>query len=120
VSFRFDQRAGRRLYLKRPVPAVILGGRVGIVDVGVENIGIEHDFPLELGHRTFLEFSWGNRAMRLTCIVARTDRVMASPERYRSGLIVEPNSPDLEEFARRVREGIEQLREAESKVPPVI
>jgi hypothetical protein len=70
VSFKFDKRAGRRLHLKRPAPALIPGGRVGIVDVGVESIGSEHDFPLELGHRTFLEFSWGNR----TTNSAKSDR----------------------------------------------
>ncbi|HSP13372.1 MAG TPA: hypothetical protein VLV78_01320 [Thermoanaerobaculia bacterium] len=121
MSFKFDKRAGRRLHLKRPAPALILGGRVGIVDVGLDSIGVEHDFPLTLGGRTFLEFSWSNRPMRLSCVVARTDPVKGKGDRYRSGLRIDPSkSPDFEEFNRRVREGLEQLKEAEAKMPPSI
>jgi hypothetical protein len=114
---KFDNRSGRRLHLKRPAPGFILGGRVGIVDVAAGSIGIEHDFPLDLGSRTFLEFSWG-KPMRLSCVVARTERVKSG---YRSGLTVDPaKSPDFAEFNRRITEALEKLREAEAKLPPVI
>jgi hypothetical protein len=115
---KFDQRRGRRLHLKRPAPGLVLGGRVGIVDVGIDSVGIEHDFPLDLGSRTFLEFSWGNRPMRLSCIVARTHKVKSS---FSSGLTIDPaKSPDVGEFMKRVREALEKLREAEAKLPPAI
>lgn len=117
---KFDLRASRRLHLKRPAPAMVLGGRVDIRDLGLRSVGVEHELELPEGLRTFLEFVWAGTPMRLNCVVASTRPVKARPGWSRSGLTIERNSESRDEYVRRVSEALEQLRAAEAKLPPVV
>jgi hypothetical protein len=119
VSFRFDLRHNRRLRLKRPAHGMIAGGRVEIIDMSTDSLGVEHDFELRLGVMTFLEFWWGDAQMRLSCEVARTRPVKQQPGRYRSGLTIDvAASETMDEYRKRIEAALEQLRAAEEKMPP--
>lgn len=116
----FESRAGRRLRLTRPAPALADGQQIEIYDLGLRGIGVQHDFPLAIGTRTFIEFNWGNTLIHLACIVSRTREVKGRRDRFRSGLTIERNSLSREEYGRRVEAALESLRAAEAKLPPGI
>ncbi|MEO8034647.1 MAG: hypothetical protein ABI837_09455 [Acidobacteriota bacterium] len=114
----FESRAGRRLRLARPVPALADGKQIEIYDLGLRGIGVEHDFPLTVGSKTFIEFSWGKALIHLACSVSRSREMKGRRERFRSGLTIERNSLSREEYVRRVEAALESLRVAEAKRPP--
>ena len=98
---------------------MVIGGRVDIIDLAIDAVGIEHDFELRLGAMTFLEFWWGDTQIRLSCEVARTRPVKDQAGRYRSGLKIHRSaSESLAEYEKRVEAALAQLREAEGKLPP--
>jgi hypothetical protein len=121
MTLKFDLRGGRRLHLGRPAGGFVLGGRVDILDISARSLGIEHDFPLTLGSSTFLEFSWGDKAIRLSCRVARTRPVKGRQGFYRTGLEIDrDNSAGGAVYAKLVEAALKKLREAEAKLPSVI
>jgi hypothetical protein len=100
---------------------MVLGGRVDIIDLAIDAVGVEHEFELRLGATTFLNFWWGETQIRLSCEVARTRRVKEQPGRYRSGLkIHRSGSESIAEYEKRIEAALEQLREAEGKLPPAM
>jgi hypothetical protein len=118
---KFDLRHGRRrLRLNKPAVGYLSSGRVDIVDVSVDGVGIESEFRLEPGTATFLEFKWGTVPMRLACVVARS-RPSKRPGRFQSGLVIKKSSsPSIAEFTKRVEEALQKVREAEARLPPSI
>ena len=121
MTMKFDLRQGkRRLHLNKAAPGFVTLGRVDIVDVSEDGIGVESEFKLEPGTPTFLEFKWGNFPMRLACTVARC-KPMRTPGRYQSGLTIKrSSSPSFQDYISRVSAALEKMREAEAKLPPVI
>ena len=120
MTFRFDHRSGRRLRLKKPANGMVMGGRVEIHDVGINSVGVEHKMALSPGSRTFLEFTWSGTIFRLSCHVART-RAADRRDWFRSGLTVDADRSEAQmEFVRRVKAGLEAMREAEAKLPPLL
>jgi hypothetical protein len=121
MPLKFDLRHGRRrLRLTRPAPGFVTLGRVDIVDVSVDGLGIESEFKLEPGTPTFLEFKWGNFPMRLSCFVARC-RPSKTPGRWQIGLTIKKSSsPSIQDYTSRVEAALEKMREAEAKLPPLL
>lgn len=100
---------------------MITGGRVDIIDLSIDSVGVEHDFELKPGATTFLDFWWGDANIRLSCEVARTRRVKEQTGRYRSGLKINPGASEtLQEYEKRIGAALEQLRESEEKLPPAM
>ncbi len=116
---KFDHRGDRRLHLKKPAGGMITGGRVDIVNMSLNGIGIAHDFPIKAGTQTFLEFSWAGKVLRLWVTVANCRRDRAGTG-YRSGLVVQNRSESDAEYRQRVKEGLDRLRESESDLPPSV
>jgi len=116
---KFDLRNNRRLRLKKPAAGMVSGGRVEVIDMSLESVGVEHDFPLQADQTTFLEFAWGETLIHLSCTVARTRPVRESPGRYRSGLTIRSGSGDsLDDYRDRIEEALEQLRKVEADRDP--
>lgn len=103
--------------MKKSVSGMTLGGRVDIIDVSVDSLGIEHAFPMQLGTTTFVEFSWGRDLMELPCVVARTSPIPDRPGHYRSGLKILRKGISEPVFRKRVKEAIEKLKEIEANRP---
>ena len=100
---------------------MVIGGRVDIIDLAIDAIGVEHDFALQVGASTFLDFWWGNTHIRLSCEVTRTRPVKEHTGRYRSGLKIHRSaSESIAEYEKRIEAALEQLREAEEKLPPTM
>lgn len=98
---------------------MVIGGRVDIVDMSIDSLGVEHEFELRPGFATFLEFWWGEAQIRLSCEVARTRRVPDQPGRYRSGLTINAAASEtIDEYRTRIEAALEQLRATEDKLPP--
>ena len=98
---------------------MVIGGRVDIVDMSADSLGIEHDFELHPGFSTFLEFWWGEAQIRLSCEVARTRRLRDQPDRYRSGLTINAEASEtIDDYRTRIEAALEQLRATEEKLPP--
>jgi hypothetical protein len=99
---------------------MVMGGRVEIHDVAISSVGVEHEMPLDLGSRTFLEFRWNDVLFRLSCHVART-REASRAGWFRSGLTIDADHSEAQlEFSKRVKAGLTAMREAEEKLPPVV
>lgn len=121
MTLKFDLRHGRRrLRLNKPAPGFVTRGRVEIVDVSLEGIGVEADFKLEPSTPTTLEFKWGNFPMRLSCTVARC-KPAKTPGRWHVGLAINRNtSPSIQDYISRVKAALEKMLKAEAKLPPLI
>jgi hypothetical protein len=118
TSMNFESRDGRRLRLKRAAPALGGGGQLEIHDLGVRSIGVQHDFPLTVGDRIFVEFAWSDAAIHLACRVARSQELKQRPGWFNTGLTIEKNSLSRDDYARRVEAGLQALRAAEAQLPP--
>ncbi len=98
---------------------MVTGGRVDIIDMSIDSLGVEHDFELRPGASTFLNFWWGETEIRLSCEVARSRPVKAKAGWYRTGLkITRGGSDTIGEYEKRIEAALEQLHEAEEKLPP--
>ena len=115
MAITFDHRNNRRLHLKKPVDAMLLGGRVSIVDMSLDSVGIEHNFEIKLGATVYLEFLWGQTNFRLPCTVARTRELRSG--RSRSGLTIRSNAESVAEYRKRIEAGLAKLREIEASRP---
>jgi hypothetical protein len=115
---KFDLRNNRRLHLKKPVDAMLLGDRVDIVDMSLDSVGILHDFEIKLGASVYLEFFWGQTNFRLPCTVARAREVRSGL--WRSGLTIRSNAGSVAEYRKRIEAGLAKLREIEASRPPVL
>ena len=121
MSIKFDLRHNRRLRLKRPAHGMVTGGRVDIFDMSINSVGVQHDFELRPGATTFLDFWWGDTEIRLSCEVARSRPVKDQTGRYRTGLKINREASDtIGEYEKRIEAALEQLREAEEKLPPAM
>ena len=115
---RFDSRKSRRLRLKRAAKGMTGSGPVNIIDLGPNGLGIGHDFPLPRGTTTWLEFYWGETLIRLHCEI-RATRASTGEMKFFSGLLV-LGGPSADDYRRRIEAEIENMKSAESKLPPLI
>jgi len=100
---------------------MVTGGRVDIIDMSIDSVGVEHDFELRSGTSTFLDFWWGETQIHLSCEVARSRPVKNQTGRYHTGLKINRDASDtIGEYEKRIKAALEQLREAEEKLPPVM
>jgi hypothetical protein len=100
---------------------MITGGRARIIDLSLDSLGIEHEFPVDVGDSIFIEFSWNSVSIELACTVVRTRETPEPGTGYRSGLRVKRTlSPGIAEYAMRVQVGLEKQREEEKKLPPAV
>ena len=98
---KFDARSSRRLRLRRPAAAMTAFGPAQLLDLGSSSVALCHDWHVEKGETTWLEFNWTGRLMRLDCEV-RTCRYSRAEARYRSGLLIR-GGLSADEFKKRVQ-----------------
>lgn len=111
----FEHRADRRLRLKKPAPAMTPQGRVAISDVSTSGIALAHDFPLKVGDRIHLEFSWNGIPMRLNCTVAAARRNERGAS-FVSGMIVRVGESAIL-YKRWVSDALNAMIVKEAAVP---
>ncbi len=110
----FEQRADRRLRLKRPAPAMTRLGRAAISDLCASGISMVHDFPLKVGDRVLIEFNWNGIPMRLNCSIATTRRIDSGS--FLSGMIVRAGESAIL-YKRWVVNAINEMMVAETDLP---
>jgi len=115
---RFDSRGSRRLRLKRAARGMTGFGPVNIIDLGRNGLGVGHDWPLQRGATTWVEFHWGETLIRLHCEV-RATRASTGEMKFASGFLV-LGGPSADDYRRRIEAEIETMKTAESKLPPLI
>lgn len=107
---RYDGRKSRRIYMRKPAPAVLSNRRVAIHDLSATGFGITHDFPLDQGVLAVLEFRWGEM-FALRCVVVRSVRV---GDIYRTGLLID-QSPRA--YQRRIQDAVAEKVAGEAALP---
>jgi hypothetical protein len=110
---KFDHRAARRVYMRKPALAMLSNLRVQVVDISATGFGIEHDFELEAGGRYLIEFRWGQPFM-LRCEVVRCVR---QGRQFRSGLRI---SQPSEAYAAKLRHTLEVRALEEASMPSTL
>ena len=104
--------------MKRAASGLTGSGPVSILDLSPTGLGIVHDCPLQRGATTWVEFYWGETLIRLHCEVRGT-RESTGEMKFASGLVI-LGGLSAEDYRRRVETELENMKAAESKLPPLI